>query len=101
MSRPYRVSGSDPQSKKKPVFRGSRRARYRPRSGRRALAGRRRDSVSGNFRRELPEEIARFESALIATRAELLEIQQRIADAIGTKDAGIFDAHLSSLKIAR
>ena len=27
---------------------------------------------------ELPEEIARFESALIATRAELLEIQQRI-----------------------
>jgi phosphoenolpyruvate-protein phosphotransferase (PTS system enzyme I) len=43
---------------------------------------------------ELPEEIARFETALIATRAELLEIQQRIADAIGTKDAGVFDAHL-------
>ncbi len=43
---------------------------------------------------ELPEEIARFESALIATRAELLEIQQRISDAIGSKDASIFDAHL-------
>ncbi len=43
---------------------------------------------------ELPEEIARFESALIATRAELLEIQQRIADAIGSKDASVFDAHL-------
>lgn len=43
---------------------------------------------------ELPEEIARFEAALIATRAELLEIQQRIADAIGAKDASIFDAHL-------
>ncbi len=43
---------------------------------------------------EMPEEIARFESALIATRAELLEIQQRIADAIGSKDASIFDAHL-------
>jgi len=43
---------------------------------------------------KLPEEIARFEAALIATRAELLEIQQRIADAIGAKDAGIFDAHL-------
>lgn len=43
---------------------------------------------------ELPEEIARFEAALIATRAELLEIQQRIADAIGSKDASIFDAHL-------
>ena len=43
---------------------------------------------------ELPEEIARFETALIATRAELLEIQQRISDAIGSKDASIFDAHL-------
>ncbi len=43
---------------------------------------------------ELPEEIARFESALIATRAELLEIQQRIASAIGSNDASIFDAHL-------
>jgi phosphotransferase system enzyme I (PtsI) len=43
---------------------------------------------------ELPEEIARFESALIATRAELLEIQQRIASAIGSSDASIFDAHL-------
>lgn len=43
---------------------------------------------------DLPEEIARFESALIATRAELLEIQQRIALAIGSNDASIFDAHL-------
>ena len=43
---------------------------------------------------ELPEEIARFESALIATRAELLEIQQRIVNAIGSTDASIFDAHL-------
>lgn len=43
---------------------------------------------------EMPEEIARFEAALIATRAELLEIQQRIADAIGSKDASVFDAHL-------
>ena len=43
---------------------------------------------------ELPEEIARFESALISTRAELLGIQQRIAGAIGANDASIFDAHL-------
>ena len=43
---------------------------------------------------ELPAEIARFEAALIATRAELLEIQQRIANAIGSNDASIFDAHL-------
>ncbi len=43
---------------------------------------------------EIPEEIARFESALIATRSQILEMQQRIAEAIGAKDAGIFDAHL-------
>src|SRR3954468_17817096 len=43
---------------------------------------------------EVPQEIARFESALIATRTQILEMQQRISEAIGTKDAGIFDAHL-------
>ncbi|MFN9940618.1 MAG: phosphoenolpyruvate-utilizing N-terminal domain-containing protein, partial [bacterium] len=32
---------------------------------------------------EIPGEIARFESALIATRQELLDIQQKIAGAIG------------------
>ncbi len=43
---------------------------------------------------EIPEEIARFEAALIATRSQILEMQQRIAESIGAKDAGIFDAHL-------
>src|SRR4030095_7813047 len=43
---------------------------------------------------EIAGEIARFEAALIATRAQILEMQQRIAEAIGAKDAGIFDAHL-------
>src|SRR5581483_5245990 len=43
---------------------------------------------------ELPGEIARLEAALIATRAQILEMQERIAEAIGAKDAGIFDAHL-------
>src|SRR3984893_12568155 len=43
---------------------------------------------------EIPAEIARFESALIATRVQILEMQQRIAEAIGAKDASIFDAHL-------
>jgi phosphotransferase system enzyme I (PtsI) len=43
---------------------------------------------------EIPGEITRFESALIATRQELLDIQQRISGAIGTADASIFDAHL-------
>ncbi len=39
-------------------------------------------------------EITRFENALIQTRVQILEMQQRIAEAIGTLDAGIFDAHL-------
>jgi phosphotransferase system enzyme I (PtsI) len=47
---------------------------------------------------EIPDEIARFESALIATRSQILEMQQRIAEAIGAKDAGIFDAHLLVLE---
>ena len=43
---------------------------------------------------EVSAEIARFEAALIATRIELLEIQQKISSAIGAHDASIFDAHL-------
>jgi phosphotransferase system enzyme I (PtsI) len=43
---------------------------------------------------DIPGEIERFEAALIATRQELLDIQQKIAGAIGAADAGIFDAHL-------
>ena len=43
---------------------------------------------------EIPAEVTRFEGALIATRAQILEMQQRIAEAIGAKDASIFDAHL-------
>jgi phosphoenolpyruvate-protein phosphotransferase (PTS system enzyme I) len=43
---------------------------------------------------EIPAEIVRFEAALVATRAQILEMQQRIAEAIGAKDASIFDAHL-------
>jgi phosphoenolpyruvate-protein phosphotransferase (PTS system enzyme I) len=43
---------------------------------------------------QVSSEIARFESALVQTRIQILEMQQKIAEAIGTKDAGIFDAHL-------
>ena len=43
---------------------------------------------------ELPGELARFEAALLLTREQILEMQQRIAESIGTKDASIFDAHL-------
>ena len=43
---------------------------------------------------ELPTEIARLESALLQTRAQILDMQAKIAEAIGAKDASIFDAHL-------
>jgi phosphotransferase system enzyme I (PtsI) len=43
---------------------------------------------------QVPDEISRFESALIQTRMQILELQQRIAESIGAKDAAIFDAHL-------
>ena len=42
----------------------------------------------------IPKEIARFESALMQTRGQILEMQQSIAEAIGAKDASVFDAHL-------
>ncbi|HVF70242.1 MAG TPA: phosphoenolpyruvate--protein phosphotransferase [Chthoniobacterales bacterium] len=43
---------------------------------------------------DIPSEIGRFESALIQTRSQILEMQEQIAQSIGAKDAGIFDAHL-------
>jgi phosphotransferase system enzyme I (PtsI) len=43
---------------------------------------------------QIPDEISRFETALIQTRMQILELQQRIAESIGAKDAAIFDAHL-------
>jgi phosphotransferase system enzyme I (PtsI) len=43
---------------------------------------------------DISGEIGRFEAALIQTRMQILEMQQRIAESIGAKDAAIFDAHL-------
>ncbi|PYL04596.1 MAG: phosphoenolpyruvate--protein phosphotransferase [Verrucomicrobia bacterium] len=43
---------------------------------------------------QVTDEISRFETALIQTRMQILEMQQRIAESIGAKDAAIFDAHL-------
>ncbi len=42
----------------------------------------------------IPNEIARFESALLATRHQIIDLQEKIAKSIGAKDASIFDAHL-------
>jgi phosphotransferase system enzyme I (PtsI) len=43
---------------------------------------------------QIGNEIARFETALVQTRVQILEMQQKIAEAIGAQDAAIFDAHL-------
>src|SRR5437773_4079813 len=43
---------------------------------------------------QVTDEIGRFEAALIQTRMQILEMQQRITESIGAKDAAIFDAHL-------
>lgn len=42
----------------------------------------------------VPLEIARFEEALIKTRHQILEIQEKVRSALGSEHAGIFDAHL-------
>ena len=43
---------------------------------------------------QIGNEIGRFEAALVQTRVQILEMQQKIAEAIGAQDAAIFDAHL-------
>src|SRR6201993_4060765 len=43
---------------------------------------------------QVADEIGRFEAGLIQTRMQILEMQQRIAESIGAKDAALFDAHL-------
>ena len=43
---------------------------------------------------EVAREMIRLEAALIATRQQLHEIQQRVGEAMGGESAGIFEAHL-------
>ncbi|MEI6081434.1 MAG: phosphoenolpyruvate--protein phosphotransferase [Verrucomicrobiota bacterium] len=47
---------------------------------------------------ELDAEVTRFEGALLATRQEIIELQERLAQSTGAGDAGIFDAHLMVLE---
>lgn len=42
----------------------------------------------------IEEELRRFEDALLLTRGQIQQLQNRIAGSIGTEDAAIFDAHL-------
>lgn len=47
---------------------------------------------------EFAAEIQRFEEALLATRQQLLDIQQRVSAGVGANDARIFDAQLLVLE---
>ena len=47
---------------------------------------------------ELDEEVARLEAALLATRRELITLQERLSQSAGSSDEGIFDAHLLVLE---
>lgn len=47
---------------------------------------------------EFAAEIQRFEEALLTTRQQLLEIQQRVSAGVGANDARIFDAQLLVLE---
>ncbi len=45
-------------------------------------------------KKEIPAEIARFEDALIATRQELLQIRQQLAQRLKRSETDLFNAHL-------
>src|SRR5947207_10922367 len=47
---------------------------------------------------DVPQEIQRFEHALLQTRRQVLEVKRKVSDAMGAKDASIFDAHLLVLE---
>ncbi len=47
---------------------------------------------------EVPQELEHLEKALIQTRQQVLEIQRRVEEGMGAKDAAIFDAHLLVLE---
>ena len=46
----------------------------------------------------IPAELARLQNALIATRHEILKIQQKVTEVLGAKDASIFEAHILVLE---
>src|SRR3989442_3884542 len=46
---------------------------------------------------ELPQEIQRLERALAHTRQQILDVQRKVANALGAKDASIFDPSLLCL----
>src|SRR5580765_5667601 len=61
--------------------------RVRPRITKRALAN-----------AELAEEVNRLEKALIQTRHQILEVQNKVSQGMGAQEGSIFDAHLLVLE---
>src|SRR5512143_1239211 len=47
---------------------------------------------------QLSEEVNRLERALVQTRHEILEVQRKVSEAMGSKEGSIFDAHLLVLE---
>lgn len=47
---------------------------------------------------EVPVEIGKLEAVLVTVRQEVQDLQRRLAEAIGSKDAGIFEVHLLILE---
>ncbi|MSU61944.1 MAG: phosphoenolpyruvate--protein phosphotransferase [Pedosphaera sp.] len=47
---------------------------------------------------ELSNELERLEQALVQTRHQILAVQHKVEEAMGSKDASIFDAHLLVLE---
>lgn len=47
---------------------------------------------------QIESELARFERAILETRAEITAIRDKIAESLGDLEAGIFDAHLLVLE---
>jgi phosphotransferase system enzyme I (PtsI) len=47
---------------------------------------------------EINEEVGRFEKALVQTRQQVLEIQDKVLDTLSAKEADIFEAHLLMLE---
>src|SRR6185436_4626853 len=47
---------------------------------------------------EVPQQLQRFQQALVATRQQILEVQRQVNEGLGAQDARIFDAHLLVLE---
>jgi len=47
---------------------------------------------------DIPAQIHRLQTALIQTRYQIHEVQRQVTEALGSKDAAIFDAHLLLLE---